>query len=349
MKPRSTILSAIDIPWNSGLAAYAFAQAKALRGLGHRVVFACPAGTAAAAFAEREGFDHFPVPGRKEHHKLPLALLRLRAIARDTGAGVVAAHTGRMQTLACLLGLPTVRVKADAKLPSAGLTFSAVKAVITASEHIRGLYAAAGLPPEKVRLVRQGLPLPPQPARAPAPPYKIGLLGRLDLVKGHAVFLRAAAELLRGGAPAEFHIAGYEANLKYADLRREAADLGIEKNVFFHGRTDGPWEFMAACDIGVVCSLGSEAVSRAAAEWLASARPLVASAVGSLPEYAAPDCLVPPGDHLALARRLGKLLAAPADLAALGAAARAKAARDFSPDAFASATEAVFLEAAGDR
>jgi len=347
MKQRLKILSAIDIPWNSGLAAYAFAQAKALRGLGHEVLFACPRGSAAEAFAESEGFAHYAVPGRKEYHKLPLALLRLRAISGEAGIDAVAAHTGRMQTLAYLLALPVVRVKADAKRPSAGFTFSGVARVIAASAYIEDLYAASGLPRSRVALIPQGLPLPPLPERRAAAPYRVGLLGRLDLVKGHSVFLRAAAELLRSGASAEFHIAGYEANLKYSDLRREASDLGIEKNVFFHGRTEGPFPFMASCDIGVVCSLGSEAVSRAAAEWLASGRPLVASAVGSLPEYAAPEWLTPPGDHLALAAKLGALLAAPEKIAILGAANRARAEREFSPAAFAAATEKVFLEAAG--
>jgi len=73
----------------------------------------------------------------------------------------------------------------------------------------------------------------------------------------------------------------------------------------------------------------------------------VASAVGSLPEYAQPDLLVPPGDEAALAGRLAGLLSSPDRLASLGAAARARAAREFSPETFAAATEAVFLEAAG--
>jgi glycosyltransferase involved in cell wall biosynthesis len=347
MKQRLKILSAIDIPWNSGLAAYAFAQAKALRDLGHEVSFACPEGSAAMAFAEEEGLRRCAIPGRKQHHKLPLALLRLRAAARDAGAEVVAAHTGRMQTLASMLGLPVVRVKADTKRPSAGFIFKGAARTIVASSYIESLYAAAGLSRDKLTLIRQGLTPPPPSPRLAAAPYRVGLLGRLDLVKGHSVFLRAAAELARSGVRAEFHIAGYEANLKYSDLRREAADLGVEDRVFFHGKTDGPFPFMAACDIGVVCSLGSEAVSRAAAEWLASGRALVASAVGSLPEYVHADWLVPPDDPFALAAKLADLLASPEKIAMLGAANRARAEREFSPAAFGAATEKVFLEVAG--
>lgn len=346
MKPRLKILSVIDIPWNSGLAAYAFDQALALRGAGHGVVFACPAGSAALEFAQKNGFKAYEIPGRKQHHKLPLALLRLRAIAKEEAIDLAAAHTGRAQTLAFLLGLPLVRVKADAKRPSAGFTFGSVKKVVAASAYIEGLYLAAGLDRARLAVIPPGIALPEIPERLAAPPYRVGLLGRLDLVKGHDCFLRAAANLLKGGAVAEFHVAGYEANLKYADLRRAAADLGVAGKVFFHGRTEGPFGFMAACDIGVIPSLGSEAVSRAALEWLAAGRPLVASSVGSLPEYTAAKWLAAPGDPDDLALKLGPLLADRALIKKIGGENRARAAAEFSREAFAADTVKVFEEAA---
>ncbi|MDA8131329.1 MAG: glycosyltransferase family 4 protein [Elusimicrobia bacterium] len=340
------ILSVIDIPWNSGLASYAFDQALALRGAGHEVFFACPAGSAAAAFAAREGFRSYVIPGRKSRLGLPLAALKLRAAAKACSADVVCAHTGSTQTLSCLLGLPLIRVKADARKPSAGFTFSAVDGVIAASGYIAGLYAEAGLPSAKVATIRQGIALPDVPPPAAGKPLKIGMLGRLDPVKGHEVFLRAAAILLASGAKAEFHVAGYEANIKYADLLRLAEELEIADSVVFHGRVDGPFNFIGSCDVGVIASLGSEAVSRAALEWLAAGRPLVSTTAGSLPEYAGPGWLVPPGDPAALAAKIGELLSAPEKIAAEGERNRARAAADFSPAAFASATLKIFEDAA---
>lgn len=346
MKQPLRILNIIDIPWNSGLAAYAFDQARALRGAGHAVSFACPEGSAAMAFAEREGLRTIPIPGRKEYHRLPLALLRLRSAVREEKTDIVCAHTGRAQTLGFLLGLPLLRVKADVKKPSAGFTASTVKKTIAGSAYIQALYLEAGLDASGVTVIHQGIALPQLPGRLPAAPFKIGLLGRLDPVKGHACFLKAAAELLRSGAKAEFHIAGYEANIKYADLRKSAEELGIAASVVFHGKVDGPFEFMAACDIGIIASLGSEAVSRAALEWLASGKPMVSTSAGSLPEFAPAAWLVPPGDHLALAGKVAALLADPGRIKGLGEENRARAARDFSPEAFAAATCAVFEEAA---
>lgn len=347
MKRQLKILSAIDIPWNSGLAAYAFDQALALRAGGHTVVFACPEGSATMDFAAREGFKAVALPGRKQHHLLPLALWRLRAAVKEENIDAVCAHTGRTQTLGALLGRPLVRVKADVKKPSPS-PFTPPRLTIAASGYVKELCLLSGAAEGTVREIRQGIALPEPYSPPPgAQPLKVGLLGRLDPVKGHEVFLKAAAQLLRSGVKAEFHIAGYEANLKYANLLSLAEVLDIKPSVVFHGRTDGPFKFMAGCDIGVIASLGSEAVSRAALEWLAAGRALVSTSAGSLPEFVAPQWLVAPGDHAALAAKLVSLLSSPGALPLLGEQNRARAAADFTPRAFADATCALFEDLSG--
>ena len=304
------------------------------------------------AFAAAEGIEAFPVPDMREHFKLPGAALRLRRTAEAAGIDIICAHTGRAQTLAWLLrlglkGLPLIRVKADAAPPSLGFTFSAVSKVISASVYIEKRYLAMGLEPARSALIRQGVTLPVFEHPPAPPPWTIGLLGRLDPVKGHKCFLEAAAEILRRGVAAEFHIAGAEASLKYRDLEHCAAGLGIAKNVVFHGRVKDSFAFMKTCSVGVIASLGSEAVSRAALEWLACGRPLVASAAGSLPEFVTKDCLVPPGEHLALAAKLCALMAAPERLACAGRENRSRAEKEFSHVDFAKATCQLFETACG--
>jgi len=110
----------------------------------------------------------------------------------------------------------------------------------------------------------------------------------------------------------------------------------------FHGRVPDSFEFINSCDIGAIPSLGSEAVSRAALEWLSAAKPVVASRVGSLPEFITPENLVPPGDAAALALRLQTLLSAPERLNKLGTANRERAVSVFSPEIFARRTCRIF-------
>lgn len=351
MKQPLKILSIIDIPWNSGLAHYAFEQALALRAGGHEVAFACPPGSAAARFAEKTGCAYFPIPGRKELSRYPAAVLELSRLVREKGFHFACPHTGLAQTVSWCLkklnpGLKIVRVKADARRPSAGFTLSSVDRVISASAFIEDAYLAAGLDPAKSALIRQGIETPPFEHAPPAPPLKIGMLGRLDPVKGHEVFLRAAALLLKDPLAAEFHIAGYEAGVKYADLEALAAKLGITEAVKFHGKVDGYLEFMRGCHIGVIASLGSEAVSRAALEWLACGRPLVATSAGSLPEFARRDLLAAPGDPADLAAKIRLLASSEVRMADDGPLNREKAVSEYGKREFAEATCWLFETAA---
>ncbi|HXT01782.1 MAG TPA: glycosyltransferase, partial [Elusimicrobiota bacterium] len=106
--------------------------------------------------------------------------------------------------------------------------------------------------------------------------------------------------------------------------------------------------FIAGCRVGVVASLGSEAVSRAALEWMAAARPVIATNVGGIPdlvEHGVTGLLVPPGDTDALAKAVEYMLAEPARTEEMGRRARARWEELYSLDPFYLATEKVYAEA----
>jgi glycosyltransferase involved in cell wall biosynthesis len=76
-----------------------------------------------------------------------------------------------------------------------------------------------------------------------------------------------------------------------------------------------------------------EGFGLAALEAMGSGLPIVASDVGGLPELiedSTTGYLVPPGDEVALAERLGHLLADEALRSRMGSAARERASREFS-------------------
>jgi len=339
------ILSAIDIPWNSALTAYMLDQARALRDRGHQVTVAAPPGSFSFAQAEREGFPVFPVTDRKNVLS-PLLVLRLRSWLKLNGCDIFCAHTGRMQTLGALC-LPLrpfrlVRTKADASRSSAGLSLRPVSAIIAASGAIARSYA--GAPAAKLRVVPQSIDLPPcQPP--PADGFRVGLLGRLDPVKGHEVFLKAAREVLEEFPGARFLCAGKDSNLTRGELLDLAERLEIEDSVEFLGQVSDPLAFINSCHAGVIASVGSEAVSRALLEWMACGRPAVAAAVGGIPEMLPQDWLFPVGDHARLAGLLLRLAGDAALRAGAGAENRKAAADKFSRGLFAERTEKVFLEA----
>lgn len=179
----------------------------------------------------------------------------------------------------------------------------------------------------------------------PGAPF-VGVLARLDPVKGHDVVLDAARLLKRGFPELRFLCAGEGALLDR--LRWQLAPLGLAESVRFLGRVPDAWAFLAGCRIGLVASTGSEAVSRAALEWMAAGRPLVATRVGGIPdlvEDGVTGVLVPPGDAPALAGALRDLLSNPARAEAMGRAARERWEREFSPEPFYRRTQEAYDEA----
>ncbi len=345
------ILNIIDIPWHSGLAAYAFDQSSALAERGHSVFFAAPEHSAAAAFARARAFPLTIIPRRGDYLILG-ALLSLKKLIDSREIDVINAHTGKAQTMAWLLSLMTarrtvvVRTKADAKRPTPGFTLGRTALVIAGSKAIKEMYLAAGLSSGKAEIIYQGIVPPPEEIKPPAAPMKVGILGRLDPVKGHGCFLEAAALVLKRLPDTEFLIAGREESVKYSGILARAEALGIAGRVKYLGHVPDAMAFCQSCDAGVIASQSSEAVSRAALEWLAAGRPLVATAVGSLPEFLGSQWLVPPNEPARLAEKLLLLLDSPEKRLAAGAANRARALSEFTPDAFSDRTERAFKRAA---
>jgi len=109
-----------------------------------------------------------------------------------------------------------------------------------------------------------------------------------------------------------------------SSLERLVGDLGLGDVVVFAGaRPDVP-EVLAAGDVFVLPSL-TEALPTVLAEAGAAGLPIVATAVGGIPEmvtHHSSALLVPPGDEAALSDALDLVLANPRQAAAMGKAGR---------------------------
>jgi len=172
-----------------------------------------------------------------------------------------------------------------------------------------------------------------------------GIVARLSPVKGHESVLRALAALPPEGPPVHLLLAGEPAQLGVDDLRALARELGIADRVTFAGRVDDVREVLAALDVGVVASLGSEAICRVGGEMMAAGIPLVASRVSVLPEMVGEEgCLVDPGDAPALAAVLDRLRRDPDELDRLRAHGLRRS-RETSLEAMVDAYDAIYDEA----
>ncbi|MDE2237544.1 MAG: glycosyltransferase family 4 protein, partial [Elusimicrobia bacterium] len=288
------ILQIHDEPWDSGLAHYALTLSAELKRRGHDVRFWAAAGSWAARQARGLGLATAEL--RRPWLKLP----RLREEISRAGGELIDAHTGSSHALAAGLAAGSsarlVRTRADARPARGGVLSRALArrtALFIAANQTIAAELRSAFPSSRVETAFQGLAVP-APRPLPEEPV-VGILARMDLVKGHDDLFRAARGLMAEDARTVFLAAG-DGILRGA-IEEAAAALRGRFRVL--GRVPDALDFIASCRIGVVASRGSEAVSRAALEWMSLGRPLLATRVGCLPELVedgVTGILVPPRD-----------------------------------------------------
>jgi glycosyltransferase involved in cell wall biosynthesis len=158
--------------------------------------------------------------------------------------------------------------------------------------------------------------------------FVVGTVGRMALVKNHALLLRAAAPLL--GARCRLVIAGD--GPERARTETLARELGITPWVHFLGATDDIPSVLAALDLFALSS-HVEGLPLALTEAMACSLPVVATSVGGVPkvvEDGGTGVLVPADDVGAFREALAGLKDAAHLRALFGAAGRSRAERDFS-------------------
>ena len=199
----------------------------------------------------------------------------------------------------------------------------------------------AGLRAGSVRSIPNGVPdAALQPLPRPFERPTIGSLGRLDSQKGYDVLLHALAALpeaalvLVGDGP------------ERRPLEALAADLGVGDRVRFAGWQAEPRRLLTTFDVFALPSR-FEGFPLAIVEAMLAELPVVATAVGSVPEAVRADetgLLVPPDDPVTLAAALRRLLDDPPLRLRLGEAGRRLAVERFTATAMARSFERLYEE-----
>jgi glycosyltransferase involved in cell wall biosynthesis len=175
----------------------------------------------------------------------------------------------------------------------------------------------------------------------------IGTVGRLEVRKGTDVLLHAAAALKKKGLSEVRVVVVGDGPLR-GELPTLAARLGIADHVHMLGDRSDVHEVLGALDVFILPSR-TEGMSNALLEAMATALPVVATAVGGNPEVVAAETtgvLVPSDNSTAMAEAIARLLAAPAMAARLGAAARAHVEERYSAPAMVRRLETVYAAVA---
>lgn len=307
----------------------------------------------------------------------PFALERLVALLRDGRFDILHSHLFRADIYAGLavarLGEPrpalvSTRHNDDRFFlnPFVGIAHYALSTrqdlIIAISDHIARFTIARGVrDPSRVRRVYHGLE-PTHTAELEREgerirrelgvgpgDFLVGNVGRLAPQKGQRHLVGAMPLLLERVPHAHAVIAG---GGDLEDFLRElAADLGVADRVHVLGpRKDVP-ALMYALDAFAMPSIW-EGFGLVLLEAMAAARPIVASAVATIPEVVLDGetgLLVPPGDPLALAEALARLAADPALAHEYGQRGRQRLQRFFSLDKMVGDTELLYRELLEER
>jgi glycosyltransferase involved in cell wall biosynthesis len=197
-----------------------------------------------------------------------------------------------------------------------------------------------GIDEAKIRVIHNGLSDPADSVdpRSPSPVrLRVGIVGQVNVWKGHGDLLEACALLARDHSAPELHIFGNGNDIYKSELVRRSLDLGIQERVKWHDYVSDRRLIYSSFDVCVVPSRSQDPLPTTAIEAGFFGLPSVVTRRGGLPEIIEHEVngLVVEAERPAeLAEALSRLIKEPSLRQRLGANARRRAVEHFGRDRF---------------
>lgn len=203
---------------------------------------------------------------------------------------------------------------------------------------------------KKMRVIRNGVQAPPcsdeltiaelqRKFRPAGTRLAVGLVGRINRLKGHSLLLDAVDLLHRQGVN-DFSVvfigsapSGQE--IYQTQLEQRIARSPMQERIVVQGFTSNVWPIYAALDIICVPSTEPESFGLVATEAMAMGKPVVASRMGALMEIVidgSTGLTFDAGDDEALTAALGQLLGDDGLRRRMGCAGKVRIGAEFSVD-----------------
>jgi len=348
--------------WGGG-EAWMLSTALGLARRGHHISLVCQPGSELAEHALAGGFR--PETMRLRGDFDPLAMARLYRFIRRRRIQMVCGNMSKEIRLAGLAArlanVPCIRRRgSDMSYPNRWRhrleDRCLVRLIIVNSQATRRtlLRGNPWLPPEKLKLIYNGIPLPPTGGSMDnrdevlsefdlqgAEPL-LGVVGLLKERKGHQVLFQALPRILEEFPRSSLLVVG-EGVLK-DELEEMTRRLNIDRHVRFTGFREDVMRLMGAMDILVLPSR-NEGFGYVLAEAMSLCKPVVASRISSIPEVVEEGrtgLLVPPDDVAALRDALFDLIRDPQKARRMGQAGRRRVERLFSLERMLDEVEELF-------
>lgn len=321
-------LQVVNVRWFNATAWYGLTLARLLNDIGCRSKVVVLADTEPHVKAVEMGLDpvFLPLNTTNPLH-YPGLFQKLHQLVDDFHPHIVNCHRGEGFFFWGLLkkqgGYALVRTRGDQRLPKGNLpnrwlhSRVADAVVATNSRMYRYFENFMGVPEERLHFVPGGVDLQRFQFDAAGreavrkqygftPEHCVlGLLGRFDRVKGQKELIRAVHHLVQAGLDnVRLLLIGFPTATLQEEVEAWIHEEHMERHVTITGRVADVTACISALDIGVIPSLWSESIARAALEIMGCGRPLIATSVGVMPDLLPVSALVEPGDEDALERLL---------------------------------------------
>jgi len=355
--------------WWTGSADPIIRLVSGLRALGHDVMLGVTPGDRFEAKAREAGLplvEGLHLRARLAPIELAKDAMRLRALVTSEGIDVVHAHHSHDHWLSLVIRArhphdgraALVRtfhnVRSVKRAVAARPLYRRTAAVFAVSRQIEARCREVGLPAERVHWIPGAADLPrfgdAADGQAIREEFKLGRapvvvsVARFAANRGHEQLLAGFGELLTRLPDARLLLVGK--GERRDRLEQLVAELGLGHRVVFTGYRDRDLpQVLAAADCFALMAAGSDESCRAALEAMAAGRPVVARAVGALPETVVngeTGLLVADESPGAVAAALTAILGDPARARAMGELGRRRAAAEFSPERSAAIVDAVY-------
>jgi glycosyltransferase involved in cell wall biosynthesis len=325
-----------------GIERHVVALSASLAQAGHAVAYAGPLDGWMGEQMQAAGYEcvHVPMHGMFD----AFSAWRLARFAKRWGASVLHGHAQRggryADWAARWSGVPAV---VTAHSTNAFRWMRPRMRILAVSGAVRSMLLAQGMPPGQVQVVYSGVPDPgaPAPYRSgsvnESAPLHLGLVGRLEPVKGLDIALQALVLLRRqaefaGRCFVRLDVIGPDDTPWAQQMREQVQALGLGSQVQFLGSRSDVAQLLSQMD-AVIAPSRREALPLALMEACAAGRPALAARVGGVPEIVEDQVsglLVAPEDPVALAQAMGQLLRQPELVQIWGQAARQRYEQHFT-------------------
>jgi len=365
------ILQVINVRWYNACAHYAVTLSLGLARRGHNLLIVGDPDSPPTREARKKGLEVFEEIDLSTRNPFQFVqnIFSLKNLLMERKIEVINVHRGEGHTLSALtrslngLRLPIVRTRGDVRPPrndvfSKWLNRHGTDTVIAANQALRKSYLDhLNMPEDRVNLIPLGIDQEEfKPTGQKASLRKrygvdencivVGLLGRLSAVKGHFDFIEAAGMVVKRFPEVRFLIAGGDAQLTLSDLKRQVDKLGLSESFILTGVVEDVRELLEILDIGVIASVGSEAICRQALEYMAFALPVVGTDINAVPETVQDGVngyVVPPGRPGKMAAAIEKFLFDSDLRRRFGECSRLLVEQEFNLARFSLCTEQVYL------